>query len=180
MALEQAASRIAKIVCVASFQLQVLEDNHFVMLVQLVRMPTRPVALHHLRRAKSVQPDSSTATQDRAVLQHVKNAQWVSPRCLEPPINLSALYNVPLALGPQLASPHAHRVQREPSTQTRPPLASPSASHALRVIILVPVDKALALLAPLELGAAVLAPRLYLPASHAPPGRTILYQDLQV
>ncbi len=52
--------------------------------------------------------------------------------------------------------------------------------HPLRCgsVILAPVDKALALLAPLELGAALLA--LLLPARRAPPGRTILHQDLQV
>ena len=180
MALEQAASLIAKIVCADSFQPQALEGNHFVMLAQLVRMRTRPVALHRLRLAKSVQPDSSTATQDHVVLQHAKNAQRVSPHCLEPLINLSALFNAPPALGLQLASPHAHRAQRELQTQTRAPPASPIASPALRVSFLPPVDKARALLAPLELGAAALAPRLPLPARHVPPGRTILYQDLRV
>ena len=87
---------------------------------------------------------------------------------------------VPPALGLRPASPRAPHAQRELPTQTRAPPASPSASLALQVIFLFSLDKARALFAPQELGAAVLAPSTLLPASHVPPGRTMLYQDPQV
>jgi len=86
----------------------------------------------------------------------------------------------PPALGPRLALPHAPRAQQELPTQTRAPPASPSASPALQVNTLLSVDKARAPSALPVHGATKLAHSLLLSASHAPPGRTILYQVLLV
>ena len=180
MAPEQAASLTAKIALVVTFLLLASEDNPCVKLAQRARTQIRPVALHRLQLAESAQLDSLTATQDRAVLEHAKNAHRVSHRCLERPISPNALSNVPPALGLRPASPRAPHAQRELPTQTRAPPASPSASLALQVIFLFSLDKARAPFVPQELGAAVLAPSTLLPASHVPPGRTMLYQDPQV
>ena len=136
MALEQAASLTAKIALVVTFLLLASEDKICVKLAQRARTQIRPVALHRLQLAESAQLDSLTATQDRAVLEHAKNAHRVSHRCLERPISPNALSNVPPALGLPPASLLALRAQRELPIQTRALQASPSVSPALQVVFL--------------------------------------------
>ena len=80
-------------------------------------------------------------------------------------------------LGRPLALLRALLAQLGVTIRAQAPPASLSASPALQDITRLLLDKVLALLAPLELGAVLLVPNQTLVANHAVKGRTILQRD---